>query len=117
MAKQVQITLTDDLTGGEAAETVPFAIDGKSFEIDLNPKNAEAMRKVFGKYVEKARSAQRATRGPGRPKSNSSRAKPERDYDDDDLKSWAAENDIELGRGRRKPEIIAQYKTARGIAS
>ena len=37
MAQRVVVTLSDDIDGGEAAETVAFGLDGKSYEIDLNP--------------------------------------------------------------------------------
>jgi hypothetical protein len=37
--------LTDDLDGGDAAETVMFGLDRKSYEIDLSKRNAAAMRK------------------------------------------------------------------------
>ena len=33
MAQKVQIILEDDLDGGEADETVSFALDGTSYEI------------------------------------------------------------------------------------
>jgi len=36
--------LEDDLDGSEADETVTFALDGVSYEIDLNAKNAAALR-------------------------------------------------------------------------
>ena len=45
MAQRVVVTLSDDIDGGEAAETVAFGLDGKSYEIDLNPANAKKLRK------------------------------------------------------------------------
>ena len=36
MAQKVQVLLVDDLDGGEASETVSFALDGNSYEIDLS---------------------------------------------------------------------------------
>ena len=44
MAKQIQEILIDDLDGGEANETVSFAIDGSSYEIDLSDLNAKKLR-------------------------------------------------------------------------
>ena len=35
MAQKVHITLEDDLTGGDAGETVAFGLDGKSYDRDL----------------------------------------------------------------------------------
>ena len=57
MAQSVFVKLTDDLTGGDADETVSFSLDGKSYEIDLTTKNAAAMRKAFEPYLEKGRRA------------------------------------------------------------
>ena len=47
MAQKVQVLLVDDLDGGEASETVTFALDGTSYEIDLSGKNADELRDVF----------------------------------------------------------------------
>ena len=46
MAQRVVVTLSDDIDGGEAAETVVFGLDGKSYEIDLNPANAKKLRRA-----------------------------------------------------------------------
>ena len=48
MAQQVQVVLVDDLDGGKAAETVSFALDGVSYEIDLSDKNAAKLRDALG---------------------------------------------------------------------
>jgi hypothetical protein len=64
MAKTVIVKLTDDLDGSDADETVSFGLDGKMYEIDLNKKNATALRKAIGEYIEKGRAS-------GRPAGNS----------------------------------------------
>ncbi|MFJ7196133.1 MULTISPECIES: Lsr2 family protein [unclassified Streptomyces] len=51
MAQRVVVTLSDDIDGGDAAETVSFALDGKSYEIDLNPSNAKKLRKALAPYM------------------------------------------------------------------
>ena len=56
MAKTVIVKLTDDLDGGDADETVQFALDGKSYEIDLSAANASRFREAFKLYVERGRS-------------------------------------------------------------
>jgi hypothetical protein len=55
MAKTVVVKLTDDIDGGDADETVHFALDGKSYEIDVNKENAARVRGAFAPFVEKAR--------------------------------------------------------------
>jgi|SRR5665213_3332223 len=59
MAKNVVVQVVDDIDGGEAAETINFALDGKSYEIDLNAKNATSLRKAFAPFIEKGRTSGR----------------------------------------------------------
>jgi hypothetical protein len=63
MAQSTITYLTDDLDGSDADETVQFSIDGKTYEIDLNKKNAAAMRRAFKRYIAKGRSAGRQPSG------------------------------------------------------
>ena len=51
MAKQIIHKLVDDLDGGDADETVKFALDGIQYEIDLSEKNAAKLRELFDAYV------------------------------------------------------------------
>ncbi|MET9943255.1 histone-like nucleoid-structuring protein Lsr2, partial [Streptomyces halstedii] len=51
MAQRVVVTLSDDIDGGTAAETVTFALDGRTYEIDLNPANAKKLRKALAPYM------------------------------------------------------------------
>jgi len=51
MAKQTIVTLIDDVDGTEAAETVEFSLDGKSYAIDLSDQNAKALREALALYV------------------------------------------------------------------
>lgn len=55
MTQKIVKTLVDDLDGTEAVETVTFALEGKSYEIDLNSKNAAKLRSEIGKYVNAGR--------------------------------------------------------------
>lgn len=55
MAKSVIVQLTDDLDGAPADESLTFALDGKTYEIDLTKKNADKLRAVLSPYLEKAR--------------------------------------------------------------
>ncbi|WP_274560291.1 histone-like nucleoid-structuring protein Lsr2 [Streptomyces spiramyceticus] len=55
MAQRVVVTLSDDIDGGDAAETVTFGLDGKSYEIDLNPANAKKLRTALEPFVEAGR--------------------------------------------------------------
>ena len=59
MAQRVITQLVDDIDGKEipdgAGETVAFALDGVSYEIDLSTKNADAFRALLQKHIAVAR--------------------------------------------------------------
>src|SRR5207245_1706882 len=67
MAQHTTIALVDDLDGSKGSETIQFGIDGQHFEIDLNAKNAKALRKALSDSP--VRPCERAARphpaGPG----------------------------------------------------
>jgi nucleoid-associated protein Lsr2 len=63
MAQKVHIVLEDDLDGSDATQTVTFGLDGTSYEIDLNDKNAAALRDAMATYVGHARKVTGARRG------------------------------------------------------
>ena len=44
MAQQVNVKFVDDLDGSDAAGTVSFGLDGKTYEIDLSDDNAAKLR-------------------------------------------------------------------------
>ncbi|GAB3560360.1 hypothetical protein J2S53_001935 [Actinopolyspora lacussalsi] len=58
MAERIQVELVDDIDGSEAQQTVTFAMDGVSYEIDLSEQNARNLRELFGPYIRQARTAQ-----------------------------------------------------------
>jgi hypothetical protein len=59
VVQRVEVLLTDDLDGSDLpagkGETVTFALDGNSYEIDLRTKNATALRRVLAVYIEAGR--------------------------------------------------------------
>ena len=55
MAKTVIVKLTDDIDGGDADETISFALDGRTFEIDVSAENAVRLRAAFEPFIAKAR--------------------------------------------------------------
>ena len=74
-------------------ETVSFALDGTSYEIDLSEKNADELRDAFAKYVGAARKAGRSggASGAGRPPVAAVAAAPR----------WTATRPRRSGPGRR----------------
>jgi hypothetical protein len=105
MARKVQVLLEDDIDGGEAAETITFALDGRSYEIDLNEGNARKLRDAFAPWVGAARRAGSA--GESRPRAS------RRSTDTGDIRRWAAENGIAVSsRGRISADLRARYEAA-----
>jgi len=112
MAQEVTTKLIDDLDGTEAAETVLFSLDGESYEIDLNDKNAAALRKALERYLAVARSGNLGRGGtPRRRRSRSFRTGG--DVDPRLVRAWANESGISMStRGRLPTEVLDQYKAA-----
>ena len=68
--QEVSTVFTDDLTGDtltpEEVETVSFAVDGTTYEIDLSPANASSLRNDIAMWIEHARPTKiRATKTTG----------------------------------------------------
>ena len=102
MATKVMTRLVDDVDGGEAAETVAFALDGAQYEIDLSKTNAEVLRKAVGAYAAHARKVG------GRAKKPSFN-----EVDSGAVRAWARSNHIELSaRGRIPKDVIERYRAA-----
>lgn len=55
MAKTVIVKLTDDIDGDDADETVSFALNGRSYDIDLSSKNVARLREALEPFISKAR--------------------------------------------------------------
>lgn len=106
MARETVVLLSDDLDGGEADETVRFSLDGRSYTIDLNEKNATALREAFAPYVSAA-SVDKGQRGPvvATVRTTSSRR-----HDVDAIRQWARSRGYEVSnRGRIAKNIQAEY--------
>jgi Lsr2 len=108
MAQRVTVALEDDLDGGPAAETVRFAFGGSDYEIDLNAKNAAALRKQLAPFIEHARKAGRGQpRRPGRTAASRQHS--------GEVRAWAKENGIAVSeRGRIPASVVEQYHAATG---
>jgi hypothetical protein len=109
MAQKVQVILVDDIDGGDAVETVSFGVDGVSYEIDLNKKNAKALRDAFAPYVGNARKLGRSSAG-GRGRSRRSSGGDNRTAE---IREWARANGHKVNeRGRIAADVVAAYDKA-----
>src|SRR3990170_2022697 len=81
MAQKVHIVIIDDLDGSDATETVTFGLDGSTYEIDLNNKNAKKLRDALAPYVGNSRKVT-AKRGRPPPPNTAAGAPPAREVRD-----------------------------------
>ena len=93
MAQRVHVVLEDDL-------------DGTGYEIDLNEKNASALRDALSLYVAHGRKAARAGRAGSRGGSAKSSGS-----DASEVRAWARDNGFKVSeRGRVPREVVEAYE-------
>lgn len=107
MAKRTFTKLIDDLDGSDAAETVSFAVDGVSYEIDLSDSNAAKLRDDLAVWTA------HATRVGGRRRTGSSPARSGGGEDLDAIRTWARANGHDVAdRGRISSKVKEAYAAA-----
>ena len=113
MASRTTMTLVDDLDGDTADETVPFALDGAAYEIDLSSTHAEELRAALEQYVAAGRrsggrrsgTASAPTRS-STPTTGSSRAR------NREIRAWANSHGTAIGdRGRIPSNVAAAFES------
>jgi hypothetical protein len=110
--EEVLVTLVDDIDGGEAAETVTFGLDGKSYEIDLSKRNAAKLRRSLKPYVEAGRTSRRAAAGRRTQSKSSGRGRQE-GYDRAEVRAWAKAHRIRVApRGRISNDVVERWRKA-----
>ncbi|GGT54472.1 histone-like nucleoid-structuring protein Lsr2 [Streptomyces purpureus] len=116
MAQRVVVTLFDDIDGGEAAETVTFGLDGKAYEIDLNPANAKKLRKALAPYMAAGR--KRSTGGGAGRTAKEIKAPKERTFtslepDPAAVRAWAQSHKMDVpARGRIPKRVYEAFREA-----
>ncbi len=111
MAQRVNVELIDDLDESPAAETVSFAIDGVSYEIDLSEANAAKLRDALAPFLGHARRT--GGRRGGARSGGSAPAAKSSGTNAADIRAWARENGFEVSeRGRVSAEVRSAYAAA-----
>ena len=107
MAKVTTVEIVDDIDGSAGAETVSFALDGVSYEVDLSEKNAAALRDALASYIAHGtRVGGRKVRA-GRPSGSAARDRVA------EIRAWARANGHEVSdRGRLPATLVAAYEAA-----
>jgi len=107
MARQITEVLIDDIDGGNASVSVQLAYQGKTYEIDLNKRNAKKLDDLIKPWITAGRRVT-AKSGPVRKSTTASDpaylAK---------VRAWAKENGHEVSaRGRIAQQTLDAYKAA-----
>jgi hypothetical protein len=108
MATLTQVTLTCDVCGkAKDVQTRTIGLDGKTYEIDLCPKDDKGLSKATAEYVSNARkiAARRITRENGhRPRSRAETAA---------VRGWAKAAGMKISdRGRVPAAVFRDYQAA-----
>jgi hypothetical protein len=104
--------LVDDIDGGQADETVAFALDGRSYEIDLSQDNAASLRRALDEYVARARKSGEVTRV--------RKSHPVASHRDPSqtraIRDWAHRNGHAISsRGRIPRPVVTAYEAAHDL--
>ena len=114
VAQRVQIILEDDYDGGDADETVSFALDGAEYEIDLSSANSAKLRDELAVWIGHARKTGGRRRRTG-PSTGGGAASKSADGtgSTSEIRAWAQANGHEVSsRGRVSAEVREAYERA-----
>ncbi|MEV6772683.1 Lsr2 family protein [Nocardia sp. NPDC051030] len=116
MAKKVTVSLIDDVDGESIAdETIEFAIDGVSYEIDLSTANAAKLRDGLETWVASARrvSGRRRTKVAATATAGPKNRVPIDREQSAAIREWARRNGHKVSaRGRISADITEAYNKA-----
>ncbi len=116
MAQTTQTFLVDDLDGSEATQTLTFAFQGATYEIDLNDEHAASLEESFAEWIGAARRTGRGSSSGSSSSSSSSTSRassaPKR-TDLDAVRAWARDNGHTVSdRGRVSNKVLEAYDAA-----
>ena len=118
MAQQVNVKFVDDLDGSDAAGTVSFGLDGKTYEIDLSDDNAAKLRDSLASFVAVARKngAPAATGSRPGPKMTATSGRRPQPLDREQtaaIRAWARQNGHQVSdRGRISKAVVDAFQAA-----
>jgi len=113
MAQKVLVEMVDDINGEAANQTVPFSLDGVSYEIDLSDGNAAALRDELARFVAAGRRIGgrkvRLAAGESTQSKNLGTAVTDRERSRQ-IRAWANANGYTVSeRGRLSAEVIEAF--------
>jgi hypothetical protein len=114
MAQRVQVLLVCDVHGDETpgTETVIFAVDGATYEIDVCQLHAAELREAVAPYVAAGRRAGRGSVGSSGRRRRGHRSSS--GVDPAAVRAWARANNVAVSeRGRISAEILERYTASK----
>jgi hypothetical protein len=117
MAQRVQVLLVCDLHGDEtpAGETVEFALDGATYEIDVCEQHAGELRERLSSYVGVARHAGGRGTSSGSARAGRRRRRSSGSGEAARIREWARGQGLPVPeRGRIPAELAEKYARANG---
>ncbi|SDC59492.1 histone-like nucleoid-structuring protein Lsr2 [Actinokineospora iranica] len=110
MAQKTVVELVDDLDGGQADETVAFALDGVDFLIDLSSENAARLRGSLAEFIGRARrSGGRKKVGVGAARNGAANDR----ADNQAIREWARnQGEAVAERGRIPQALVIKFQEA-----
>jgi hypothetical protein len=117
MAQQVNVKFVDDLDGSDAAATVSFGLDGKTYEIDLSDDNVAKLRDSLAVFVGAARKSGGSATTGSRPQkmtaSSHRRPQPLGREQTAAIRAWARQNGHQVSdRGRIAKTVVDAFQAA-----
>jgi len=116
MAQQTTVRFIDDLDGSEAVGTVTFALDNRSYEIDLSDENTDKLHDALALYIEHTRKAGGRSDGRGRIRGQAAMTDtPARSNREEThaIREWARQHGHKVSdRGRISTSVMEAYKAA-----
>jgi hypothetical protein len=121
-ALQTAVLHVDDLSGqthfAGQNQTVRFALDGQSYEIDLSDQDAADFRRALQPYVQSGRQASRRTRNSASPRGRTPGRRGTqagRREDNAAIRDWARAHGHEVSdRGRIPMHVVQAYQATGG---
>ena len=116
MAQQTTVRFVDDLDGSEAVGTVTFALDNRTYEIDLSDENTDKLHEALAPFIEHGRKAGGRSGGRGRNRGQAAMTEtPARSNREEThaIRAWARQNGHQISdRGRIPKSVIEAYQAA-----
>jgi hypothetical protein len=115
VAQKVRVEILDDLDGSAAGQTVPFSLDGVSYEIDLSDTNAAVLRDGFARFITAGRrvGGRKLRVATGQPATVTTTHREPNHQN----RTWAKANSYTVSeRGRLSSEVITAFEQAEAEA-